>query len=199
MQIAQKHPRRDYELQVFHIRVGLRDRRMVVEHQQDTRNHKDEERPEGQGAQIPGRAELQRPLPRLDRKQMQKNVLLHEQCPAKVAVAAPAPEDGAPNTVRAYLFDELVDRVGHGYTLTSCLMAMALERSTSRLPSSLSHMRNQGSGLGAGPSIFTPSLLNLLPWQGQAMMPRSGLYAVRQPRCVQMAERAKKPSAVRTT
>src|SRR5271157_3365861 len=117
---------------------------------------------------------------------MQKNILLHKQRPVQVALARAAADDGAPDTVCAYLFDELLDRVCHGYTLTSCLMAMALERSTSRLPSSLSHMRSQGSGLGAGPSIFTPSLLNLLPWQGQAMMPRSGLYAVRQPRCVQM-------------
>ncbi len=40
----------------------------------------------------------------------------------------------------------------------------------------------QGSGLGAGPAILTPSRLNLLPWQGQAMMSNSGFHAVRQPR-----------------
>ena len=33
---------------------------------------------------------------------------------------------------------------------------MSVERSTIRSPSSLSQVRSQGSGLGAGPSIFSP-------------------------------------------
>ncbi len=48
-----------------------------------------------------------------------------------------------------------------------------------------------GSGLGAGPSIFSPVRLKLLPWQGQAMMPRSWFHAVRQPRWVHTALSAK--------
>jgi len=39
-----------------------------------------------------------------------------------------------------------------------------------------------GQRPGAGPSIFSPSCLNLLPWHGHAMMPSSGFHAVRQPR-----------------
>src|SRR5271157_3174122 len=172
---------------------------MVVEHQQNAGDYQDEKSSEGERSQIPRGAELQHTLARLDGEQVQKHVLLHKQRAAQIAVATAAAEDGPPDSVLAHLVDNIVDAVCHAYTLTSCLIAMALERSTMRLPSSLSHMRSQGSGLGAGPSIFTPSLLNLLPWQGHAMMPRSGLYAVRQPRWVQMAESAKNPSPVRTT
>ena len=74
--------------------------------------------------------------------------------------------------------------------LTNWSGVTMVDRSTSRSPSSLIQIFSQGSGLGAGPSIFTPSRLNLLPWQGQAMMPSSGFQAVRQPRCVQVADSA---------
>ena len=94
---------------------------------------------------------------------MQEDVLLHDQRAMQVAVAGAAAEDGTPDAVLAQLADEIVDNVCHAYTLTNCLMAMASERSTMRLPSSLSHMRSQGNGLGAGPAIFTPSVVNLLP------------------------------------
>ncbi len=79
----------------------------------------------------------------------------------EIAVAGAAAEDGAPDPVFAHLFEQLINRIRHAQTLTSCLIAIALPRSTMRLPSSLSHMRSQGKGLGAGPSIFTPSLLEL--------------------------------------
>ena len=69
-----------------------------------------------------------------------------------------------------------------------------MERSTSRSPSSLSQMRFHGSGLGAGPSIFSPSLFEFAAMAGQAMMPNSGFHAVRQPRCVHTALSEKKPS-----
>src|ERR1035441_5525099 len=136
---------------------------MVVEHQQNAGDYQDEECSESERAQIPRRAELQHALARLDREQVQEHVLLHKQRATQIAVAAAAAEDGPPDAVLAHLVDKIVDIVCHGYTLTSCLMAMALDLSTNRLPSSFSHMRNQGSGLGAGPSIFVPSLLNLLP------------------------------------
>ena len=51
-----------------------------------------------------------------------------------------------------------------------------------------------------GPRFFRPvfcrrlKTANLLPWQGQAMMPRSGFHAVRHPRCVHTAFNAKNPS-----
>src|SRR5208282_3145711 len=82
-----------------------------------------------------------------------------------------------------------------------CIGGTSVERSTSKSPSSLSHTRFHGRGLGAGPSILSPGFklarshtASLLPWQGQAIMFNSGFHAVRQPRCVQTALREKNPS-----
>ena len=163
VQVAQKHARRDDVLQVFHVGIGLWDRGVVVQHQQNAGDYQNQESSEGESTQVPGRAELQHALAGLDGEQVQKHVLLHKQRATQIAVAAAAAKNGPPDSVLTHLVNQIVDTVCHGYTLTSCLIAMALERSTNRLPSSFNHMRSQGSGLGAGPSIFTPSLLNLLP------------------------------------
>ena len=51
VQIPEKESRRYDKLQVFHVRVGLRHRRVVVEHEQNAGDDQDQERPEGQRAQ----------------------------------------------------------------------------------------------------------------------------------------------------
>ena len=50
VQIAKKHSGGNHELQIFRIRVSLRSRRMVVEHQRDSGRDQDEERPQREGA-----------------------------------------------------------------------------------------------------------------------------------------------------
>ena len=64
---------------------------------------------------------------------------------------------------------------------------MSIERSTIEIALITTHMRSQGSGWGAGPSVLIPSRVNLLPWHGQAMVSVSGFHAVRHPRWVHTA------------
>ena len=48
---------------------------------------------------------------------------------------------------------------GHAHILRNCSGGMSVERSTIRSPSSLTQVLSQGSGLGAGPSIFSSGAL----------------------------------------
>src|SRR4029077_12657894 len=109
-------------------------------------------------------------------------VLLHGEGTAQCAGSGPAAENRTPHPRAAQLVEIVGNCFRHAHTLTNCMGRMVTERSTIRSPSSLIEVCSQGSGLGAGPSIFSPSRLNLLPWQGQAMMPSSGFQAVMQPR-----------------
>ena len=72
VQVAQKHSRGHHELQVLHVGVGLRHRRMVVQHQQDSGDHQDQEGPQVSVPRIPGDAEVQRPLPDLAENRCRK-------------------------------------------------------------------------------------------------------------------------------
>src|ERR1019366_4852124 len=122
---------------------------------------------------------------------MEEDILLDGERAVQSAIARAAAKDGPPDAAGAQLVDHLVGLNGHAHILKYCSGGMSVERSTIRSPSSLTQVLSQGSGLGAGPSIFSPVRLNLLPWQGQAMMPRSWFHVVRQPRCVHTALSAK--------
>src|SRR6266542_3033287 len=101
---------------------------------------------------------------------MQEHVALHGQRAVQFADAFAAAKDRSPHSAAMQLINVAMNVFSHGYTCTSCLEESGLERSTINSPSSLSHMRSHGSGLGAGPEIFTPTQLNLLPRNGNAMM-----------------------------
>src|ERR1700674_61250 len=167
---------------------------MVIEHQGNASGYSYEKGSEGQSAQIPSGAEAEHAGPRLGGEKVQEYVLLHSERPVQSAGSGPAAENRTPNPRAAQLLEVVRECFRHAHTLTNCMERMLMERSTIRSPSSLTQVCSQGSGLGAGPSIFSPSRLNLLPWQGQAMIPNSGFHAVRQPRWVQTALSAKKPS-----
>src|SRR6266567_746061 len=122
---------------------------------------------------------------------MEENILLDGQRAVKRTVAGAAAEHGSPHAAGADLVHHLGRFDRHAQILKYCSGGMLVERSTIRSPSSLTHVLSHGSGLGAGPSIFSPVRLNLLPWHGHAMMPRSGFQAVRHPRCVHTAFSAK--------
>src|SRR5664279_4855958 len=167
---------------------------MVIEHQRNAGAHQYEKGSEGQCAQIPRRAEAEHSGPHLGREKVEEYVLLHSESPVQRTGSSPTAEHRTPNPGAAQLVEIVRDCFRHAHTLTNCMERIVMERSTIRSPSSLIQVCSQGSGLGAGPSILTPSRLNLLPWQGHAMMPNSGFHAVRQPRWVQTALSAKKPS-----
>src|SRR5512146_1394633 len=172
---------------------------MVIEHQQDSGQDQNQERAERQRSEIPRCAELKHPSTRLYREQVQEDIVLDRLGMMQIAVAGSGPENRTPHSRLLQFVYVLHHIFRHGYTRTTSFAVNTAERSTMSSPSSLSHVRNSGRGRGAGPSIFVPSGRNLLPWHGHSMRPVSCLKAVRHPRCVQIADRAKKPCASCTT
>src|SRR5271165_965565 len=129
---------------------------------------------------------------------MEEDILLNGQRAVQRARARAAAEDRSPHPASAHLFDDPIGLRGHAHILKYCSGGMLLERSTMSSPSSLTQVLSHGSGLGAGPSIFSPVRWNLLPWHGHSMIPRSWFHEVRQPRWVHTAPSAKNPSSART-
>ena len=80
MQIAQKQSRRNHKLQILHVSISLRHRRMVIQHQQNAGDNQDEKRPQRKRAQVPRCAEAHHPFANLGREQMEEYVLLNGQC-----------------------------------------------------------------------------------------------------------------------
>src|SRR5579863_1630848 len=101
MEVAQEKARGDDESKVFHVRIGLRHRRMVVQHQQNSSHHENQKAAEAQRAQEPGDPESQRPFSNLDRGQMKKNVLLDRERLMQAAGPRSAAKNGAPDTGRS--------------------------------------------------------------------------------------------------
>src|SRR5438270_1452843 len=190
MQVTQKHAGSHYKLQVLHVRICLRNRWMVIKHEQDASRDQDKKRAQGERTQIPRRAEFQSTRTDFHRKKMKKDVLLDGLGAVQIAGAASAAEYRAPDFRIPDPVKLFFDSGGHGYTFTYSGSFNGLERSTIRLPSSASQTFSHGSGCGAGPATFTPSRLKRLPWHGHAIKSSSGFHAVRQPRWVQIAPRA---------
>src|SRR5208337_294726 len=80
VQIPEEKSRRYDKLQVLHVGVGLRHRRVVVQHEQNAGDDQDEERPEGQRAQKPSGAEVDHAFANFGGKQMEEDILLDGEC-----------------------------------------------------------------------------------------------------------------------
>src|ERR1035441_10914624 len=146
---------------------------MVVQHEQNAGDDQDQERPECERAQIPCCAETHHALADFSREQVEENILLDGQRAVQRTRARSAAKDRSPHTASAHLLDDSACLRGHTHILRYCNGGMSVERSTIKSPSSLTQVLSHGKGLGAGPSIFSPVRVNLLPWHGHAMIPRS--------------------------
>src|SRR5690348_6300585 len=82
-----------------------------------------------------------------------------------IRIRRTAPEDGLPHFSLAKRFKQCRDVGSHGslHTFSACEFFTFCSLSTSSSPSGVSEIPKCGSGRGAGPSIFIPSGLNLLP------------------------------------
>jgi hypothetical protein len=80
VQIPEKESRRYDKLQVLHVGVGLRHRRVVVKHEQNAGDDKDQERPKGKRAKVPCSAEADHALANFGGKQVQEDILLDGEC-----------------------------------------------------------------------------------------------------------------------
>src|SRR4029077_17371650 len=138
VQVAQKNPGSHNKLQVLHVRVSLRHRRMVIEHQQNAGGNQDKKSTERQRAQIPGGAELQGARPDFHREQMKEDILLDGLGAMQVTGAAAAAKYGAPDLSVPEPIEFRFEGGSHAYTFTYSGSFSVVERSTIRLPSSAS-------------------------------------------------------------
>ncbi len=114
MQIAEKLPRGNHELQVLGIGICLRGRRVVVEHQQDSRDGENPEGAQSKCAQVPGRVELEHPLPHLGGKQVEEYVLLDRHRVVQSARSGAAAKHRAPDSRSAQFVEVFDKRCVHG-------------------------------------------------------------------------------------
>src|SRR3974390_2185681 len=113
---------------------------------------------------------------------MKKDTLLNGQSAIQCTGSGPTSEDRLPHPRPFEFVEESVRPAWHIHILRNCIEGTLVDLSTMMFPSSLNQVFSQGKGFGAGPASFCPSLLNRLPWHGQAMTPNSGFHAFRHPR-----------------
>src|SRR5713226_7959854 len=180
------------ELKVLHVAVGVRRGGVVIEHQQNAGDKKEDEQQRGDRPQIVRGSHPERLLAHFDRQPVEEKIAENGQTAGAVGISWAAAKNGLPDFCLAEILQHRLKGCRHllPQTFRTCAGLMLCNLSTSSSPSAVSEIAKCGSGRGAGPSIFSPSALNLLPWHGHAIMSASGFHCVTQPRWVQTADTA---------
>jgi hypothetical protein len=95
VQVSQEEPVVDDVVELLHVPVGLRDRRVVIEHQQEPGRDENQERHRRDPSQPVGVPEAQGLLPHLDGVHVEEEVLEDDQGPVAVRVRGAVPDDRA--------------------------------------------------------------------------------------------------------
>src|SRR6266581_1334909 len=97
VKITKKDAIRNDELEVFHVAVGMGRRRVVIEHQQDARHKKNDEKDEGDRAQIVRGSHAERLLSNLDWQPVEEKIAEDGEAARAVRNRGAAAEDGLPD------------------------------------------------------------------------------------------------------
>src|SRR6266702_5235739 len=97
VKITKKDAIRNDELEVFHVAVGMGRRRVVIEHQQDARHKKNDEKDEGDRAQIVRGSHAERLLSNLDWQPVEEKIAENGEAARAVRIRGAAAEDGLPD------------------------------------------------------------------------------------------------------
>src|ERR1700687_112722 len=97
VKISKENPVRNDELKIFHVPVGMGRRRVVIEHQQDTRHKKNDEKEEGDRAQIIRGPHAEGLLSNLDWQPMEEKIAEDGEAARAIGVRRAAAKDGLPN------------------------------------------------------------------------------------------------------
>src|SRR6266699_1425004 len=97
VKIAKKDAIRNDELKILHIPVGMGRGRVVIEHQQDARHKKNDEKDEGDRAQIVRGSHAERLLSNLDWQPVEEKIAEDGEAARAIRIRGAAAEDGLPD------------------------------------------------------------------------------------------------------
>src|SRR6266568_5236711 len=97
VKITKKDAIRNDELKILHVPVGMGRRRVVIEHQQDARHKKNDEKDEGDRAQIVRGSHAERLLSNLDWQPVEEKIAENGEAARAVRIRGAAAEDGLPD------------------------------------------------------------------------------------------------------
>src|SRR6266566_2261364 len=97
VKISKEDAVRNDELEVFHVAVGMGRRRVVIEHQQDARHKKNDEKDEGDRAQIVRGSHAERLLSNLDWQPVEEKIAEDGEAARAIGVRRAAAKDGLPD------------------------------------------------------------------------------------------------------
>src|SRR6266567_1098887 len=115
VKIAKKDSFGNDELQVLHIPVGMRRGRMVIEHQQDTRDKKNDEKDEGYRAQIVRGPHAKGLLSNLDWQPVEEEIAEDREAARAVGVRGAAAKDRLPDFRFAKVLQRGVNSRSHRF------------------------------------------------------------------------------------
>src|SRR5216683_3418240 len=98
VKISKEDAVRNNELKIFHVPVGMGRRRVVIEHQQDTRDKKNDEKDERDRAQIVRGAHAEGLLSNFDWQPVEEEIAEDSEAACAVGVRGPSPENGLPDS-----------------------------------------------------------------------------------------------------
>jgi hypothetical protein len=98
VKISKENPVRNDELKIFHVPVGMGRRRMVIEHQQDTRRKKNDEKEEGDRAQIIRGPHAEGFLSNLDWQPVEEKIAEDGEAARAIGIRGPSAENGLPDS-----------------------------------------------------------------------------------------------------
>src|SRR6266446_5212994 len=97
VKITKKDAIRNDELKILHVPVGMGRRRVVIEHQQDARHKKNDEKDEGDRAQIVRGSPAERLLSNLDWQPVEEKIAEDGEAARAVRICRAAAKDGLPD------------------------------------------------------------------------------------------------------
>src|SRR5438477_13911 len=97
VKIAQEDTVRNDELKIFHVAIGMGRRRVVIEHQQDTRDKKNDEKDEGDRTQIVRSPNAEGLLSNFDWQPVKEEIAKHGEAARAVRIRGAAAKDRLPD------------------------------------------------------------------------------------------------------
>src|SRR5580765_1146843 len=97
VKISKEDTVRNDELKIFHIPVGMRRSRMVIEHEQNAGDEKNDEKDEGDRAEVVRGPRAKRLFSNLDRQPVEEKISENGQAARAICVCGAAAKDGLPH------------------------------------------------------------------------------------------------------
>src|SRR5437588_414159 len=97
VKISKEDAVRNDELKIFHVPIGMGRRRVVIEHQQDTRDKKNDEKDKRERAEIVRGSHAERLLSNFDWQPVEEEIAEDSETACAIRIREAAAEDGLPD------------------------------------------------------------------------------------------------------